>query len=283
MSSDSSQTVLIDGRWRSATTGETLPVIDPSTGERFAALARGRAEDVSEAVAAARTAFDDGPWGRMPAAERGRILSRFGRAIADDFDTLVALEARDTGKPLKQARADITACSRYFEYYGGAADKHHGISIPYQDGFTVFTVKEPYGVTGNIIPWNYPAQVFGRTIGGALAAGNACVLKPAEEACQTPLRLAALALEAGLPEGALNIVTKEPTGDLGGFFQAGFGRVTLPDVKGCHVHALGDHLVNVGSHCGDVGFSIKDLDIGAVFLFGVLFGPVGLGLMKSVL
>ncbi len=204
---DPGQTILIDGRWRSAATGETLPVIDPSTGEGFATLARGRAEDVSEAVAAARAAFDDGPWGRMPAAERGRILCRFGQAVAGDFDTLVALEARDTGKPLKQARADITACGRYFEYYGGAADKHHGISIPYQEGFTVFTVKEPYGVTGNIIPWNYPAQVFGRTIGGALAAGNACVLKPAEEACQTPLRLAALALEAGLPEGALNIIT----------------------------------------------------------------------------
>ena len=203
----SGNSILINGFWRAAIDGDSLPVTDPSTGESFAALARGRTEDVAAAVSAARAAFDEGPWGRMPAAERGRILTRLSRAIGDDFDTLVALEARDTGKPLKQARADITACARYFEYYGGAADKHHGLSIPYQDGFTVLTVKEPYGVTGHIIPWNYPSQIFGRTIGGSLAAGNACVLKPAEEACQTPLRLAALALEAGLPEGALNVVT----------------------------------------------------------------------------
>ena len=177
-------TILIDGVWRSAGDGDSLPVIDPSTGDSFATLARGRAEDVAAAVLAARTAFDDGPWGRMPAAERGRILTRLAHAIGDDFDTLVGLETRDTGKPFRQARADITACARYFEYYGGAADKHHGLSIPYQDGFTVFTVKEPYGVTGHIIPWNYPAQIFGRTIGGSLAAGNACVLKPAEEAAR---------------------------------------------------------------------------------------------------
>ena len=201
------KTILIGGHWRAAADCEALPVIDPSTGEAFASMSRGVAEDVEAAVVSARAAFDDGPWGRMPAADRGRVLTRLSRAIADNFEHLVALEARDTGKPLKQARADITACARYFEYYGGAADKHHGTTIPYQDGFTVLTVKEPYGVTGHIIPWNYPSQIFGRTIGGSLAAGNACVLKPAEEACQTPLRLAALALEAGLPEGALNVVT----------------------------------------------------------------------------
>ncbi len=203
----SDKTILIDGDWRAASNGDPLPVIDPSTGEAFAAVASGGEPDVAAAVSAARRAFDGGPWGRMPAAERGRVLTRLSRAILDDFEALAALEARDTGKPLKQARADITACARYFEYYGGAADKHHGATIPYQEGFTVFTVKEPFGVTGHIIPWNYPAQIFGRTIGGALAAGNACVLKPAEEACQTPLRLAALALETGLPEGALNVVT----------------------------------------------------------------------------
>ena len=200
-------TILVNGTWRPAGSGRSLPVLDPSTGDRFATIAQGGTEDVAAAVDSARAAFDEGPWGRTPAAERGRILSRLSRAIEDDFDTLVGLEASDTGKPLKQARADLTACARYFEYYGGAADKHHGTTIPYQDGFTVMTLKEPYGVTGHIIPWNYPAQIFGRTIGGALAAGNACVLKPAEEASQTPLRLAALALEAGLPKGALNVVT----------------------------------------------------------------------------
>ncbi|KAG0164372.1 hypothetical protein DFQ30_010036, partial [Apophysomyces sp. BC1015] len=115
--------------------------------------------------------------------------------------------ARDTGKPLKQAHADAAAVSRYFEFYAGAADKLHGDTIPYQCGYTVITLREPHGVTGHIIPWNYPLQIFGRSVGAALAAGNACVVKPAEDACISLLRVAELLAEAGLPEGALNIVT----------------------------------------------------------------------------
>jgi len=196
---------LIDGKWQAPAGGESLPVVDPSTGETFARIARGGAADVDRAVAAAERTLD-GAWGATEPVERGRILARFGRLIERDFDHLWQLESRDTGKPVRQAKADITACARYFEFYGGAADKQHGETIPYKNGYTVLTVREPYGVTGHIIPWNYPAQVFGRTIGGALAAGNACVLKPAEDACQLPLALAGLALEAGLPAGALNVV-----------------------------------------------------------------------------
>ena len=107
---------------------------------------------------------------------------------------------------MKQARADAVAVARYFEYYGGAADKLHGDTIPFLDGYFVATVYEPKGVTGHIIPWNYPSQMFGRTIAASLAVGNACVMKPAEDACLAPLRLAELAAEAGFPEGALNIV-----------------------------------------------------------------------------
>ena len=113
---------------------------------------------------------------------------------------LALLEARDCGKPLKQARADVAACARYFEFYGGACDKLHGETIPYPAGYTVLTWREPHGVTGHIIPWNYPLQIFGRSVGGALAAGNACVVKPAEDACLSLLRVAELAAEAGLPE-----------------------------------------------------------------------------------
>ena len=200
------RSVLIGGAWRPAEDERTIPVVDPSTGDAFTEIARGGQADIDGAVAAARDAAD-GAWGRMPAVERGRLLSRLAHAIQDDYETLWRLESRDTGKPIKQAKADITACARYFEFYGAAADKHHGTTLPYLDGFTVLTWKEPYGVTGHIIPWNYPSQIFGRTIGGALAAGNACVLKPAEEACQTPLRLAQLALDVGLPPGALNVVT----------------------------------------------------------------------------
>ena len=108
---------------------------------------------------------------------------------------------------MQQARADVTACARYFEFYGGACDKFHGETIPYPAGYTVLTWREPHGVTGHIIPWNYPLQIFGRSVGGALAAGNACVVKPAEDACLSLLRVAGLAAEIGLPEGALNIVT----------------------------------------------------------------------------
>ncbi|MFC7734580.1 aldehyde dehydrogenase family protein [Roseomonas sp. GCM10028921] len=197
--------VFIGNRWRPASSGRSIPVLSPSDGRAFAEIAAGGAEDVDAAVRAARSAME-GAWGRMPAFERGRILSRLSLLVAEHEDELVLLEARDTGKPMKQARADIVACARYFEFYGGGADKLHGETIPFLPGFFVATEREPHGVCGIIIPWNYPAQMFGRTIAPSLAAGNALVLKPAEEACLTPLRLAELAAEAGLPEGALNVV-----------------------------------------------------------------------------
>jgi aldehyde dehydrogenase (NAD+) len=197
--------VLIGGDWRRAASGETMPVINPSDGQRVGAIARGMADDIDRAVAAARTACD-GAWGRLPALERGRLLLKLAQAVADRHEELAQTEALDTGKPIRQARADITALARYFEYYGGAADKLHGETIPYLDGYTVMTLREPYGVTAHIIPWNYPAQIFGRSVGAALAAGNACVVKPAEEASLSILSLGQLALDVGFPPGALNIV-----------------------------------------------------------------------------
>ncbi|MGY6632650.1 MAG: aldehyde dehydrogenase family protein [Alkalilacustris sp.] len=197
--------VFIDNAWRPAAAGGTLDVIAPATGAVVGRIAAGGAADVDAAVAAARRALE-GEWGGHTAAERGRILSRLGALTLEHFDELAALEALDTGKPMTQARADITAAARYFEYYGGAADKLHGDTIPFLDGYFVATEYVPHGVTGHIIPWNYPAQMFGRTIAAALAMGNAAVLKPAEDACLTPLRLAELARDAGLPAGALNVV-----------------------------------------------------------------------------
>jgi aldehyde dehydrogenase (NAD+) len=138
---------------------------------------------------------------------RGRLLQKLGQSVAAHADSLAQLEARDTGKSLKTARADVTALARYFEYYAGACDKLHGQTLPYESGYLVATVREPHGVTGHIIPWNYPMQIFGRTVGAALAAGNACVVKPAEDASLSSLRLAELAAEVGFPAGALNIVT----------------------------------------------------------------------------
>ncbi len=196
---------LIGGTWVSASSGETLPLINPSDGAEICRIARGAEPDVDAAVTAARAALD-GDWGRMTALQRGRILTRLGQLVLDRAEDLAALEALDVGKPLTQARADAVALARYCEFYGGAADKVMGETIPYLDGYTVYTLREPHGVTGHIVPWNYPMQIIGRSVGAALAMGNACVLKPAEEACLTALAFAHLAVEAGLPAGALNVV-----------------------------------------------------------------------------
>jgi aldehyde dehydrogenase (NAD+) len=200
----------IGNRWLPAAGGGSLPVIDPSDGQPFARIARGDAADVDAAVQAARRAYGEsgeGPWGRCSATERGRLLARLSLRVQEAAEELASLESRTTGKPLKQGRSDAAALARYFEYYGGAADKLHGETLPYGTGMTVLTIREPHGVTGHIVPWNYPMQIFGRSVGAALAAGNACVVKPAEDACLSLLRVAELAAEAGLPEGALNIVT----------------------------------------------------------------------------
>ncbi len=196
---------LIGGAWVDPVGGEILALENPSTGEEMASIARGQQADIDAAVMAAQAALN-GVWGQKTALERGRILTDMSRAVLGHVDHLAALEAADVGKPLKQARADAVALARYFEFYGGAADKIHGETIPYLDGYTVYTLREPHGVTGHIVPWNYPMQIIGRSVGAALAMGNACVLKPAEEACLTALAIGAIAIEAGLPAGALNIV-----------------------------------------------------------------------------
>jgi aldehyde dehydrogenase (NAD+) len=196
----------IGNRFVAASDSRTLPMLDPSDGAPFAAIARGNAADVDVAVRSAQRARD-GAWGKLAPAERGRRLAALSHAIADHASDLAFIEARDCGKPLAQARADVAACARYFEFYSGAPDKLHGTTIPYADGYAVLTWREPHGVTGHVIPWNYPLQIFGRSVGAALAAGNACVVKPAEDACLSLLRVAELAAAAGFPEGALNIVT----------------------------------------------------------------------------
>jgi len=197
--------LLIGGVWRAAASGETLALTDPSDGTELARIARGTAADIDAAVTAAQGALD-GEWGRLTAAERGRIMGAIGRKVLDNVELLAQLEARDVGKPLKQGRADAVALARYLEFYGGAADKVHGETLPFMSGYTALTLREPHGVTGHIVPWNYPMQIVGRSVGAALAMGNACVLKPAEEACLTVLAFARIAQEAGLPPSALNVV-----------------------------------------------------------------------------
>ena len=197
--------VFVGGRWHAAAGGETLPLFNPSDGSLLAEIARGQAADVDAAVAAAQQALD-GAWGRLTAAERGRLLLKMSTLVLEQADELARLEALDVGKPLKQGRADAVALARYLEFYGGAADKVHGETIPFANGYTALTLREPHGVTAHIVPWNYPMQIIGRSVGAALAMGNACVLKPAEEACLTALAFARIAEAAGLPAGALNVV-----------------------------------------------------------------------------
>ena len=205
--------VFIDGEWMAASTGATLALEDPSDGSSLATIARGDAADVDAAVAAARAAVAGTGsrgarvWGDYSAMERGRVLAAISARVLVNVEMLAALEVHDVGKPLKQARADAVALARYFEFYGGAADKVHGETLPFATGYTALTLREPHGVTGHIVPWNYPMQIVGRSVGAALAMGNACVLKPAEEACLTVLAFARICAEAGLPAGALNVVT----------------------------------------------------------------------------
>ncbi len=198
--------MLIGDQWQPARDGRSLPVINPSNGQTFDEISRGTAFEVDLAVKAARASLD-GPWGRMSPTDRGRLLCRIGQAILDHEEELAQLEAKDTGKPLTTARNDIKVLARYFEFYGTAADKVHGETIPFLNGHQVSLLREPLGVTAHIIPWNYPAQMLGRTVAPALAMGNGTVLKPAEDTSLSALRVAELALEAGLPPGALNVVT----------------------------------------------------------------------------
>ena len=198
--------LLIGGAWVAPQDGESLPVIAPATGETFDQIARGKKADIDRAVKAARAALD-GDWGKTSALERGRLLMRLGQKVLDHAEELAQLEALDTGKPMATARNDIQVLARYLEFYGSAADKTHGEVIPFNTGYNALLLREPLGVTAHIIPWNYPAQMLGRSIAPALAMGNAVVLKPSEDACMTPLRIGELALECGLHAGALNIVT----------------------------------------------------------------------------
>ena len=162
------KTMFIGGRWLAARDEQTLPVVAPADGQAFDSIARGSAHEIDLAVTAARAALG-GAWGRLSALERGRVLMKIAHAVQDHHDELSKLEARDTGKPMTTARNDITVLARYFEFYGSAADKVHGEVIPFQPGHQVTLQREPLGVTGHIIHWNYPAQMLGRTLAPALA------------------------------------------------------------------------------------------------------------------
>ena len=206
--------LFIDGQWADAASGKTFQTPDPATGDTLARIAEGDAEDIDRAVRAARRAFEDGPWSRMTASERGRIIWRIGDLILEHTDELAQLESLDNGKPFAVAQAaDVPLAADLFHYMAGWATKIEGntisISVPYMPGasFHSYTLREPVGVVGQIIPWNFPLLMAAWKLGPALATGNTVILKPAEQTPLTALRLAGLMAEAGLPDGVVNVVT----------------------------------------------------------------------------
>ncbi len=198
--------MFIDGERAWARSGATFDAIDPATAEVFAAVAQGDKGDVDGAVVAARAAFEGG-WARQPPVRRVRILTRLAGLLRERSREIAELESLDVGKPLRQADDDVAAAAAYFEYFAGVADKVFGSSIPLGKGFVDFTLREPLGISAQIVPWNYPLRLASRGIAPALACGNAVVAKPAAEAGLSVVRLAELAIEAGLPPGVFNVVT----------------------------------------------------------------------------
>jgi len=191
----------------------TLDVVDPATGEAIAKVPEANAEDVDGAVRAARAAFDDGPWKDTTAQDRGRALFRLAEIVRSRTAALAELEARNTGKPIVEAEFDIADVATCFEYYGGLATKIHGDVIPVPDNALSLALREPIGVAGQIIPWNYPLLMAAWKLAPAICAGCTAVLKPAEQTPLTILELAPAFAEAGLPPGVVNIVTGAgPTG-----------------------------------------------------------------------
>ncbi len=196
----------INGQWVAGASGETFPVYDPSTEGVIAQVASSNASDVDRAVKAARAAFDSGPWGQTNAAERGRILFKLAEKIRQNTAMLAELESRNSGKPIVEAEFDIADVATCFEYYGGLANKVLGHVNPVPANALSFTLREPVGVAGQIIPWNFPLLMAAWKLAPALAAGCCCVLKPAEQTPLTVLEFANWFEEVGLPPGAVNIV-----------------------------------------------------------------------------
>ncbi|MGB0048515.1 MAG: aldehyde dehydrogenase family protein, partial [Terriglobales bacterium] len=199
--------MLINGEWVGSKSRKTFPVYDPSTEEVIAQVPDANAEDVNRAVAAAKAAFEEGPWATTTAQERGRVLFRLSEKVRQNLSMLAELECRNSGKPIVEAEYDINDVATCFEYYGGLATKVVGYVNPVPDNAMSLSLKEPMGVAGQIIPWNYPLMMAAWKLAPALAAGCTCVLKPAEQTPLTALELAKWFDDVGLPRGVVNVVT----------------------------------------------------------------------------
>src|SRR5215472_12810789 len=200
--------MLIGGQWVASASGKTFDTINPSTGEVLAKVAEGDAEDINRAVTAARKAFENGPWPKLTPSQRGRLLWKLAELIEEHADELALLETLDNGKPIKYSKAvDVPLTVDHFRYFAGWATKIEGETIPVSvPNMFTYTLREPLGVVGQIIPWNFPLQMASWKLAPALACGNTAILKPAEQTPLSALRLGELICEAGFPEGVVNVV-----------------------------------------------------------------------------
>jgi aldehyde dehydrogenase (NAD+) len=215
--------MLIDGKWVDSKSGKTFATFNPATEEKIADVAEANEADVDLAVKAARKAFETGDWSKMDARDRGRLINRLADLVEQNLDELAALETLDNGKPIRDSRAaDLPLTIDCLRYYAGWADKIHGETLPIRGNYFCYTRKEPVGVVGQIIPWNFPLLMVAWKWGPALAAGCTIVMKPAEQTPLTCLRIAELAMEAGIPKGVINIVP--------GYGQTGAALVKHPGV-----------------------------------------------------
>ncbi|WP_152049581.1 aldehyde dehydrogenase family protein [Tautonia marina] len=212
---DLASRLLIDNEWVSPKGGDSFDTYNPATGEVIASVAAASADDVDRAVRAARRALETGPWGSMDAAERGKLMYDLADLIERDAEALAQLESLNCGKTIRDARGDLNGVIYTLRYYAGWADKIEGRTVPVRGNFLSYTLRQPIGVVGQIIPWNFPLLMLAWKWGPALACGNTIVLKPAEQTPLTALKLGELAIEAGFPAGVINILNGmgETTGD----------------------------------------------------------------------
>src|SRR5215471_12718099 len=275
--------LIINGERVAASDRGTFDVVDPSSGDRLATVAKATKADVSRAVAAAHAAMESKAWGGILPAERGRIMQRIAAMLRARTEELAHLESRDNGKPLTQSRTDVQVAARYFEFFAGIADKIMGHTIPIGPGFLDYTLREPIGVSAQIVPWNYPIQIGARGVAPALAAGCSVVLKPSSEAPMTALRLGEIALNSGLPPGVLNVVPG--TGS-----EAGVALASNPDINqltftgsvdvGVQVAKMAAEnvvpvVMELGGKSPNVVFADADLDLAAQGVANAIFQNAG--------
>ena len=274
--------LLIDGKPVLAADGATFTVLDPAHGTPIAEVANAGPADVDRAVAAARGALESADWARLRPADRGRLLFRIASEIRVRAEALARLESLDVGKPLSQARADVEAAARYFEFYAGVADKLGGTTVPLGPGLLDYTVREPIGVSGQIIPFNYPLQNTARGSAPALAAGCTVVLKPSPEAPLTPLRIGRVALECGLPPGVLNVVPGDGEAGAALAGHPGIDQITFTGSVATGISVARSAAANVvpsvvelGGKSPSVVFADADVDQALGAVAGSVFGNAG--------